>query len=163
MNVEITLDPTAKTSQWVELPTGVEQTPNDNTLPASTCPNGLVVQLASRPGVSHAVPQEVTVHDAFPSFPPNTKNDNTLSLSLIVGGDRHRGILGSVGPYCSANTEVLEFLQVPGFSPTLEIGVGTAVNVGFKFKKYPRDLDSREQAFRSANSFLWKLSDILTH
>ena len=80
----------------------------------------------------------------LPTGVEHTPKDNALSLSLIVGGDHHCGVLGSVGPYCSANTEVLEFLQVTGFSPTLEIGVGTAVNIGFKFKKYPRDLDPRE-------------------
>ena len=117
MNVEITLDAAAETSQWVKLPTVVE----------------------------------------------HTTNDNALFLSLIVGGDRHRGVLGSVGPYCSADTGVLEFLRVAGFSPMPEIGVGKAVNIGFKFKKYPRQLDPREQAFRSAISFLWKSFDVLTY
>jgi len=116
MNVEITLDSAAETSQWVKLPTVAEHT-------------------------THA---------------------DTLFLSLIVGGDRNRGVLGSVGPYCPADTEVIEFLRVTGFSPTLEIGVGKTINVGFRFKEYPRDLDPREQAFRSA-TFLWKLFDILTY
>ena len=117
MNVEITLDPAAETSQWVKLPT-------------------------------------VVYH---------TTDDDKLSLSLIVGGDRHRGVLGGVGPYRSVDNGVLEFLRGAGFSPTLEIGVGETVNVGFKFKKYPRDLDTREQAFRSVTSFLWKLFHILTY
>lgn len=101
MNVEITLDPTAATSQWVKLPTAAE----------------------------------------------HTTDDDALSLSLIVGGDRNRGVLGCVGPYCSADPEVLEFLRGADF-PKQEIGVGKTVNVGFRFKKYPRDLDTREQAFR---------------
>jgi hypothetical protein len=107
MNIEITLDPTAKTSQWVKLPTAIEH---------------------------------------------NT-DDNTLFLSLIVGGNRKRGVLGCVGPYCSPDPDVLEFLRGAGFSPTQEIRVGKTVNVSFKFKKYPRDLDTHEQAFRSATSF----------
>jgi len=81
----------------------------------------------------------------------NTNGNETLSLSLIVGGNKHGGVLGGVGPYHPTGTEVIEFVRVSGFSPMLEIGVGKAVNVGFKFKKYPRDLDSREQAFRSAS------------
>ena len=49
----------------------------------------------------------------LPTGVEHTTNDNTLSLSLIVGGDRHRGVLGSIGPYCSADTGVLEFLPWP--------------------------------------------------
>ena len=99
----------------------------------------------------------------LPTVVEHTTDSDTLFLSLIVGGDRHRGVLGGIGPYCSADTEVLEFLPVAGFPPMLEIGVGRAVNVGFKFKKYPRDLDPREQAFRLATSFLWKIFDMLTY
>jgi len=79
----------------------------------------------------------------------NTKEHQAFSLSLIVGGHNHGGVLGGVGPYHPTGTEVIEFLRVAGFHPTLEIGVGKTVNIGFKFKKYPRDLDTREQAFRS--------------
>ena len=111
MNVEITLDSAAATSQWVQLPTAVEHTAEDD-----------------------------------------TNKPRALSLSLIFGGDRNRGVLGGVGPCYPADTEVVEFLRGAGFSPTLEIGVGKAVNVGFKFKKYPREMDHREQAFRSALS-----------
>jgi hypothetical protein len=86
----------------------------------------------------------------------NTETPHTLSLSLIVGGNRKRGVLGGIGPYYSADVEVLEFLRGAGFSPMVEIEVGKTVNIGFRFNKYPRDLDPGEQAFRSATSSLRK-------
>ena len=79
----------------------------------------------------------------------NTDETQLLSLSLIIGGEKTREILGGAGPYPhQGDPDVFEFIRRPSFSPVLEIAAGKTVTVKFMFTKYPRELMHNERAFR---------------
>jgi hypothetical protein len=101
---------------------------------------------------SNASTQRVNLPVSETATDSDINETEYLFLSLVVGGDTTHSILGGIGPYFQNHhpPEALQFLRNVNLSPTLEIKPGQTTSIGFRFTKYPRELDPHEHAFRLA-------------